>query len=933
MNKNDMQQMLASSYLSGSSVGYIDDLYESYLTDPQSVTPEWRAYFASLPAVDGIAETSHAQIRQRFSDLAKAPRVTAVAGQTNTIDTLKHIAIANLVNAYRNYGHYQANLDPLGLTPKPAVPMLDLSYHGLTQADLNMAVPAGALLGLSATNLQELQMALKQTYCGTLGVEYMHTGDPVQIRWFQERLESIRSKPTFSAAAKKQILIKLTQAEGLEKYLGARYVAQKRFSLEGGDSLIPLLQEIIEHGAGLGVKEVAIGMPHRGRLSVLINILGKPAQELFDHFEGKHANTGRSGDVKYHMGHSADVQTPQGVVHLALAFNPSHLEIVSPVVAGSVRSRQQLRQDIQREQVVPIQMHGDAAFAGQGVVMETFALSQARGFYVGGSVHVVVNNQVGFTTSNPQDARSSFYCSDAAKIVAAPILHVNGDDPEAVVFAAQLAINYRQTFKRDIVIDLVCYRRHGHNEADEPAATQPVMYQKIRSMPTTRKIYADKLIQEKVCTEAEANELLEAYRTRLDSGKVVLDSILTIPMVNRWEAYLKPDVDISKIKTSLPLAQLQKMAQRLDSLPKDFKPQAQVGKTLEERRKMTAGDVSMNWGYAELLAYASLVTESYAIRLVGQDSGRGTFSHRHARIYDNQTGEAYVPLQHVADDQANFMVIDSVLSEEAVLAFEYGYAATDPKTLVLWEAQYGDFWNGAEVVVDQFIAAGEQKWGRYAGLVMLLPHGYEGAGPEHTSARPERFLQLCAQRNMQVCMPTTPAQMFHLLRRQMLMPARRPLIVMTPKSLLRHKLAVSTMDELAQNGFQLLIPEVDKIALTQTRKLVLCSGRVYYDLLEQRRAQPAQDVAIVRLEQLYPFPTAELQAELKRYKKTSDIVWCQEEPLNQGAWYQIQDQLRACLAAGQQLVCVTRPEAAAPATGYGDIHQREQTKLVQEALA
>lgn len=932
MTENDMQAMLASSYLSGVSSSYIDSLYEAYLDNPQAVTPEWRAYFASLPAVNGAAEISHAQIREQFSELSKTSRQLA-AGRVEAADTLKHLAVANLVNAYRHYGHYQANLDPLALTYKPEIPMLELSYHGLTSADLTMSLPGGMLAGVNPTTLNELQTVLKATYCGTLGVEYMHIPDPAQIHWFQERIESLQGKPSFSADAKKAILSQLSTAEGLEKYLGAKYVAQKRFSLEGGDSMIPLLQEMIARGNSLGAQEVVIGMPHRGRLSVLINILGKPPQELFDHFEGRHADADRSGDVKYHMGYSSDVKTAQGTVHLVLAFNPSHLEIVSPVVAGSVRSRQLMRQDAERQQVVPVQIHGDAAFAGQGVVMETFTLSQTRGFGIGGSVHIVVNNQVGFTTSEPQDARSSYYCTDIAKMIAAPVLHVNGDDPEAVVFAAQLAIDYRMTFKRDIVIDLVCYRRHGHNEADEPAATQPLMYQKIRSMPTTRKIYADKLIQEQVITEAEANALVDNYRARLDTGKPVLDNLVKITTPNRWEPYLNQAAAQEPVKTSVPAAQLKQLGQRLDTLPEGFKPQAQVAKILDDRRKMTAGELAMNWGYAELLAYASLLQQGYAVRLVGQDSGRGTFSHRHARIYDIQTGTAYMPLAHIDAKQSNVTVIDSALSEEAVLAFEYGYAATDPNTLVLWEAQYGDFWNGAQVVVDQFIVSGEQKWGRYAGLVMLLPHGYEGSGPEHTSARLERFLQLSAQHNIQVCVPTTPAQMFHMLRRQMLSRVRKPLIVMTPKSLLRHKLAVNTLDDLSNGEFQSLIPEVDKMTLSQVRRVVLCSGRVYYDLLEQRRANNQQDVALIRIEQLYPFPELELQAELKRYKKTKDIIWCQEEPQNQGAWYQIQHRLQNCLTSGQVLSYVGRVAAAAPATGYADTHQKEQTKLVSEALA
>ncbi|MFS8137276.1 MAG: 2-oxoglutarate dehydrogenase E1 component, partial [Thermomonas sp.] len=770
-----------------------------------------------------------------------------------------------------------------------------------------------------------------------IGAEFMHITDAEQRRWVYERLEIAAGNYGRTADEKRRILERLTAAEGLERYLHTKYVGQKRFSLEGGDSLIPLLDVVIRRGGQDGVKDVVLGMAHRGRLNVLINTLGKSPRKLFDEFEGKFehaADDGRAhtGDVKYHMGFSADLATPGGPVHLALAFNPSHLEIVDPVVTGSVRSRQLRRGDTQRKVVLPILIHGDAAFAGQGVVMELFQMSQARGFAVGGTLHVVINNQVGFTTSAAEDARSTLYCTDVAKMVGAPILHVNGDDPEAVAFVAEMAFDFRQRFSKDVVIDLVCYRRHGHNEADEPAATQPLMYQKIRAMKTTRELYTARLAAEGSLPEAEAKDLVDNYRDKLDAGEVTTE--LVPPKVDEftvdWSPYLAGKLS-DNTDTTVPRKTLDALATAINTIPDTVKLHPRVAKIYEDRRKMMAGEQAADWGFAENLAYATLVNEGYRLRLVGQDCGRGTFFHRHAILHDQNTDDFYLPLRELVDDKQDVTIIDSLLSEEAVMAFEYGYSTADPMTLDIWEGQFGDFANGAQVVIDQFLSSGEAKWNRLCGLALFLPHGYEGQGPEHSSARLERFLQLCAKDNMMVCVPTTPAQDFHMIRRQMRMSTRKPLVVMTPKSLLRHKLAVSTLDDLADGTFQRLIPDTTSSS-KKVKRVVLCSGKVYYDLFEDAQKQGIQDVAVVRVEQLYPFPRAELVAELKRFGTASEVVWCQEEPQNQGAWYQIQHHLRACLLAKQSLSYAGRTASPSPAAGHMAEHVAEQVALVADAL-
>ncbi|MFB9885020.1 2-oxoglutarate dehydrogenase E1 component [Balneatrix alpica] len=941
MHESIMELMWRTSHLSGGNVSYVEQMYEDYLRDPNSVPDQWRQEFDRLPRhTEHVSQDiPHSAIRDHFLLLSKN-RKRAIPVATSTVSTeheRKQVRVLKLIEAYRMRGHQVANLDPLGLQQRKPVPDLDLRYHELSEADLDTVFQIGSLFfGKAEAPLKEIIADLKQTYCSTVGAEYMHIVDTKERLWLQQRLESVRSRPKYEPEFRKHILERLTAAEGLEKYLGSRYAGAKRFGLEGGESLIALMDELIQRSGKLGAKELVIGMAHRGRLNCLINILGKNPSELFQEFDGKRSLSG-SGDVKYHQGFSSNVMTPGGEVHLAMAFNPSHLEIVSPVVEGSVRARQDRRGDSRGEQVVPVAIHGDAAFAGQGVVMETFQMSQTRAYRTGGTVHIIINNQVGFTTSNPLDSRSTEYCTDVAKIVEAPIFHVNGDDPEAVAFVTQVAVDYRNEFGRDVVIDLVCYRRRGHNEADEPSATQPLMYEKIRKHPTTREIYAKRLILEGVIDEAQSRQMEDEYRDALDNGRHVVKSLVLEPntaLFVDWKPYLGHEWT-AKCDTRVDIKLLQELGEKLCQVPENFVVQRQVGKVLDDRRLMSAGAMPVNWGHAELLAYASSLHQGHPIRLTGQDVGRGTFSHRHAVLHNQKDGSTYVALQNLSDNQPRFTIHDSLLSEEAVLAFEYGYSTTMPNVLVIWEAQFGDFANGAQVVIDQFITSGETKWGRLCGLTMLLPHGYEGQGPEHSSARLERFLQLCAEHNIQVCVPTTPAQVFHMLRRQVIRPLRKPLVVMSPKSLLRHKQAVSSLEELANGSFQTVIPEVAEQDKSKVKRLVMCSGKVYYDLLNKRDAEGRDDVAIIRIEQLYPFPEDDLGEVMGQYPNLESIVWCQEEPMNQGAWYCSQHHMRNVirrLFPGQDLIGVGRPHSASPAVGYTSVHLEEQEKLVNDAI-
>jgi 2-oxoglutarate dehydrogenase E1 component len=923
----------------------IEQLHLKFVRDPSSVPPAWRHYFEQVkradapagqePSLDDIRrmmrERAHGATATRSVEPAAAPASSSLA----TEHIRKQASVLRLIHSYRLLGHHRAQVDPINLRGLPVVPDLDPAFHGLNEADLDTTFNVGNLFGKAEQPLREIIAMLKETYTEHIGAEFMHISDVNEKRWIQTRLESTRTNPDYPTDFKLRLLERLTAAEGMEQYLHTKYSGQKRFSLEGGETTITALDEIIHRAGTQGVEEIVIGMAHRGRLNVLINIMGKSPKELFAEFEGIHEWKGDlTGDVKYHQGFSSDVQTPGGIVHLALGFNPSHLEIVNPVTCGSVRARQEQRGDRERNQVLGVLIHGDAAFAGQGVVYETLGLAQTRGYSTGGTIHIVTNNRIGFTTSHPLDARSALYCTDVGKVIQAPIFHVNGDDPEAVAFILQLALNFRMTFKRDVVIDIVCYRRHGHNEADEPAATQPMMYKKIRQHPTTRAVYARHLIEQGVLKTEQAEGMVKAYREALEAGKQVVPGIVTgkkNPYRIDWNLYRKAKWT-DPTNTAVPAARIRELGAKLNTLPEDIELHPRVAKLVDDRIKMAAGALPIDWGFAETMAYATLLEEGYPVRLSGQDSGRGTFFHRHAVLHNQRNGDEYIPLQHISEQQAKFTVIDSILSEAAVLGFEYGFSAATPNALVIWEAQFGDFANNAQVVIDQFLVAAEQKWGLLTGLVLMLPHGWEGQGPEHTSARLERFLQLCAQDNIQVCYPSTPEQMFHLLRRQMIRTYRKPLVIMTPKSPLRRKITFSTLEDLAGDKFDNVIGELDPLKPAEVRRVVACSGKVYYDLLEARRERTITDIAIIRVEQLYPFPAEELAQQFWAYPAAREVVWCQEEPQNQGAWFSIQDALRTCLRPDQRLHYAGRMPMAAPAGGDYHKHLDRQKLLVDTAL-
>ncbi len=939
---NDLQRMLATTPLAAGNAPYVEALYELFLEDPGAVEPKWRELFGSF---DGRGQDhSHGPLVEELARRAKLRRSPVAAGVAQVVlpagGAAKQGAVSRLIQIYAYRGHLIANMDPLGLMVRPVPKVLGLDYLGLTEADLDTEFFTGSRNEAirPRLTLREIIAQLRQIYCGTVGAEFAHVSNETERLWLQDRFQVGRVQQHFSADEKRDILWNLTMAEGLERYLATRYPAQKRFSLEGGDSLIPLLEDLIQTGGVHGLEDIVIGMAHRGRLNVLVNVLGKAPSELFSEFEGNYDLTKLkgSGDVKYHKGFSCDVGTPGGNVHVALAFNPSHLEVVNPVVEGSVRARQERRGDGKGDKVIPVLIHGDSAFAGQGVIMETLQMSQARAFYTGGTLHVIVNNQVGFTTHDPRDTRSTLYCSDVAKMIEAPILHVNADDPEAVVFATRLALEYRMKFHKDVVIDLVCYRRLGHNEADEPAATQPVMYATIRGKQTTRQIYAEQLQAEGVVSPEDVEAMGERYRRGLDEGKPqahqVLGLIGNVHTVD-WSRY--HDIDwTEQVQTGVKVEILRELGTRATTYPEGFTLHRQVQRIVDERRKMLTGQTMLDWGFAETLAYATLLDQGYEIRLTGQDSGRGTFFHRHAVIHNQNDGTTHLPLQHVSPGQAAFLVINSTLSEEAVLAFEYGYASAEPNALVIWEAQFGDFANGAQVVFDQFISSCEAKWGRYCGLTVLLPHGYDGQGPEHSSARLERYLQLCAQENMQVCVPSTPAQMFHMLRRQAMRPYRKPLIVMSPKSLLRHKLSTSPVEALVNGRFEVVLDETDALDRGSVTRLLFCTGKVYYDLLEARRRNKIGNIAIARIEQLFPFPQSEVKAVINSYPNLREIVWVQEEPKNQGSWYYMQSRgtMIGCLGDQHTFGYAGRFYSASPAVGNMQLHLQQQKQLVDDAL-
>jgi len=933
-----------SSFLFGGNAPYVEEQYETYLADPDAVTTEWRAWFDALretPAIDGSDrdDEPHAPVISSFVELAKRPPRTIVEADTNLRNdsglslARKQVAVQSLIAAFRTIGTRAADLDPLMWTPPRTYAELTPAYYGLTAADMATTFStADTFLFDDDATLTELVAALKQTYTGTLGAEFMHLTDAKQRRWWQMQLESRRARPSLQAAEKRRLLERLSAAEGLEKYLHTRYVGQKRFSLEGAEALIPMLDEVVRYGASKKLRAVVMGMAHRGRLNVLVNIVGKPLRALFDEFDEKDPERLPAGDVKYHKGFTNSVDTPDGPVEVMLAFNPSHLEIVNPVVQGMARAKGELLGSADGIEVLPVEIHGDAAMSGQGVVMETLSLSYTRGHGTGGTLHIVVNNQIGFTTSDPRDTRSSFYTTDIAKMIEAPVLHVNGDDPEAVAMAVRLALDYRTEFRRSVVIDLVCFRKYGHQEQDTPGITQPLMYRAIASHPGVRTRYAQNLIQQGVLTAEEVQGYVSERRERLKQANEADGSDTASSREEAASAASHPTPSAETLRS---------LAQRISTVPEGLALHPLVKKMMTGRQEMASGKRPLDWGMGEHLAFASLLGDGISVRLSGQDSARGTFNHRHAVLHDqtrmNRPDGVYVPLDHLGDASGDapghFSVTNSILSEAAVLAFEYGYTTVKRDALVIWEAQFGDFANGAQVVIDQFIAAAAAKWGQRSGLTLFLPHGQEGAGPEHASARLERYLQLSAQDNMRVVQPTTPAQLFHVLRRQALASDRRPLVVMTPKSLLRHPEAVSTFGELSEGAFREILPDaqVEASRASSVERVIVATGKVYFELLEHRRADTT-DTPIIRVEQLYPFPSQQLAAELARYPNLKTVVWCQEESRNQGAWSFVEPQLRELLPTGAKLAYAGPDAGASTAPGYHSAHVARQAALVEQAF-
>ncbi|MDR5817238.1 2-oxoglutarate dehydrogenase E1 component [Caballeronia sp. LZ033] len=925
-----------NSFLFGANAPYVEEQYERYLAEPASVTDEWRGYFDALretPAVDGSDrdDEPHAPVVSGFVELARHPQPVAVQADGALALARKQVAVQSLVTAFRTIGTRRASLDPLRREPQRALPELTPAYYGLTAADMSTRFStADTYFFDEDATLAEIVTALEQTYTGTLGAEFMHLSDANERRWWQMRLESSRAAPSFSREEKHRFLERLTAAEGLEKYLHTQFVGQKRFSLEGGEALIVLLDELVRYGAAKNVHSVVMGMAHRGRLNVLVNIAGKPVHALFDEFDGKHADPLPEGDVKYHKGYSTVTQTAQGPVEVVLAFNPSHLEIVNPVVQGMARAKADALGPNHTGSVLPVEIHGDAAMSGQGVVMETLSLSYTRGHGTGGTVHVVVNNQIGFTTSDPRDTRSSFYATDIVKMIEAPVLHVNGDDPEAVALAVHLALDYRTQFRRSVVIDLVCFRKHGHQEQDTPAITQPLMYRAIAAHPGVRTLYAQTLIRQHVMTPEQVDAYVDAQRASFDGARggdsLPVEAEAGVGKLDRYQAPTRELVGV--------------WARRIASVPEGYELHPLVNKMMAARRDMASGKKGVDWGMGEHLAFASLLGKGIDVRLSGQDSARGTFNHRHAVLHNQKRTQradgVFIPLDHVHDVQGRFTVTNSILSEAAVLAFEYGYSTVKRDALVIWEAQFGDFANGAQVVIDQFIAAAAAKWGQRSRLTLFLPHGQEGAGPEHASARLERYLQLSAQDNMRVVQPTTPAQLFHLLRMQALAFDARPLVVMTPKSLLRHAEAVSTLDELSQGKFREVLPDAhahaDAAHDAQVERVIVTSGKFYYDLIDYRRKHGIDDARVIRVEQLYPFPAAAIAAQLARYPNVKRVFWCQEEARNQGAWSYAEPQLRELLPSGAALSYVGPDASASTAPGHHATHVARQADALTHAF-
>ena len=932
----DMEKLWKDSHTSAGHSSYLEGLYESYLENPASVSLEWKDFFDQLPDNNGSnKDISHKNIINAYKNHRRVLSNSSSENETNE----KQVRVVQLIQAYRNRGHQAAKLDPLGMMERELVPDLTLEYHGLSKDDLKIIFKTDTLeIGKDKASLQEIIDALQSIYCGELGIEYNYIVNTEERKWFQGILEPNLGQCEFEDNEKKHIFNRLNSAEGLAKFLAAKYPGMKRFGIDGCESLIPLVDALIQNCGMLGAKQICFGMAHRGRLNLLVNVLGKTPAELFSAFEEDLELTGaNTGDVKYHLGFSSNLLTPNGEVHVSLFNNPSHLEIVDPVVLGSVRARQDRLYDENREQVIPILIHGDASFSGQGVVMESLQMSQTRGYGVGGTLHVIVNNQIGFTTSYKYDARSTEYSTDVAKMIEAPIIHVNGDNPEMVVHAAKIACEYRHKFGKDIILDLFCYRRRGHNEADDPSATQPLMYEKIAKHPSVLKIYEEKLISEDIITQLDSKNFQKVYRDSLEEGDSVVENLALKPNDDLWfdwSAYLN-QTWWQETDTSFNKNKFIELSELITSAPDGFKLGRQVNKVFEDRKLMAAGKIPINWGFAESMAYATLLSEGYPIRLTGQDVRRGTFSHRHAAIYNAEDGLGHIPLVNVARESSTRMdIYDSFLSEEAVLAFEYGYSATWPSGLVMWEAQFGDFVNGAQVVIDQFIVSAEHKWERLSGLIMLLPHGFEGQGPEHSSARLERFLQLCADGNIEVCVPSTPAQIFHLLRRQAIRKMRRPLVVISPKSLLRNPVVTSTVEDLTEGKFKCVIDDELNSKKDVTR-VVMCSGKIYYDLLQKRNEDKIKDTALVRIEQLYSFPYDDLESILSSYPNLNKFIWCQEEPANQGAWFSHRHRLQRVLDRLEQkheINLVSRPAAAAPAVGLMKLHLKQQEEIVLKAL-
>jgi 2-oxoglutarate dehydrogenase E1 component len=954
-------QLDHTSFLTGANATFIAELYARYLKDPGSVDPSWAGFFAEMAddARAVLGELNGASwARERTSVIGNGPAEAAAKnggaaarapakGGALDADAIRaagtdSIQAVTLIRAYRTRGHLAANLDPLGLEPPKHQPELQPEYYGFTEVDLDRPIFLANRLGREIATLREIIAQLRETYCGHVGIEFMHIQDPEQRLWLQERMEQGRNQTEFTPEGKRAIFDRLVAAEGFEQFLDKKYTGTKRFGLDGGESLIPGLEQIIKRGGQLGLKEIIVGMPHRGRLNVLANMMGKPFQAIFSEFQGHSANpedVQGSGDVKYHLGTSSDREFDGNTVHLSLTANPSHLEAVDPVVVGKVRAKQQQRKDAERTQVMGLLMHGDAAFAGQGLVAETLALSELRGYRTGGTIHYIVNNQIGFTTA-PSYSRFTPYPSDLAMAVQAPIFHVNADDPEAVVHVCRIAIEFRQKFKRDVVIDMICYRRFGHNEGDEPGFTQPIMYRTIAEQPTTRQIYADRLVAEGTLSAEDAKGTVEKFHAYLDEQFQAAGSYRPNKadwLEGKWSGLATATADDRRGTTAVDLKVLKDVGLKLTEFPKDFAVNSKITRQLEAKRKMIETGEGIDWATAEALAFGTLCAEGIPVRLSGQDCGRGTFSQRHSVLVDQNTEERFVPLNHVKDGQAPYEVIDSPLAENSVLGFEYGYSLAEPNALVLWEGQFGDFANGAQVMIDQFISSGESKWLRMSGLVMLLPHGYEGQGPEHSSARLERYLQLCAEDNMQVVNITTPANYFHALRRQMKRNFRKPLVIMTPKSLLRLKAAQSNLADMTDgSSFHRVLPEAEKLKDDDAvHRVVLCTGKVYYDLAAERAKRSIKDIAIVRLEQIYPFPANTLGAELNRYPN-AEVVWCQEEPENMGAWSfvdrPIEQVLSKLTVKARRPRYVGRRAAASPATGLNKRHQQEQAELVDAAL-